>query len=282
MSRIGQSHDFGRRISSGIRVPGAPAHGKHAFTLIELLVVIAIIAILAAILLPALNSARETARQSSCLNNFKQIGLAHAGYMDAMDGYVLRGAYSTTAKDWWCSVLSGSDGGGHSGIYGGYGTDYYGNYLPHKLKGTYYCPSEDREDMKWYYAQNQIICHGYNAGSYKDYVIRKITSISGPSVAIFAGENIQYNDFALNTVSRMAFRHRGKDERYTAQGDEETLACKGQTNVLYMDGHAIARTVNELWGVQMTSCVLRTGFAENSVTANRKAFFSGCNYPMHQ
>ena len=62
-----------------------PNHFSRKFTILELLIVISIIAILAALLLPALNAAREKARQISCTGNMKQLGAAALMYINDSD-----------------------------------------------------------------------------------------------------------------------------------------------------------------------------------------------------
>ncbi len=70
---------------------------QHAFTLVELLVVIAIIGILVALLLPAIQSAREAARRTQCKNNLKNIGLAIANFESANKVFPTGGSKNLTA-----------------------------------------------------------------------------------------------------------------------------------------------------------------------------------------
>jgi len=148
---------------------------QKGFTLVELLVVIAIIALLMAILMPALNKARELGKRSVCLNNCKQLALAWMMYAEDNDDKIVCGQTTTNCWVKWP--------GGIQGIKDGLLYKYCPNL------GLYKCPTGMRDEDITYAIVDAMNGHNRIVGVEANQIIKNRLNIRRPSErAVFIDE----------------------------------------------------------------------------------------------
>ncbi len=199
---------------------------QYCFTLIELLVVIAIIAILAAILLPALNSARERGRTASCISNLKQMGTGLQMYADSNDGFIPNisgdGMNYGAIRAWSLEL---------SEYVGGPTRDDYVNNI-YKLPDVFICSSNEMELFELQvgsilyktttYTYNSRVCKN---NAYTDQTGKKLASCQQPSEVIMITDGLK-KDYSTMDIGE------NQETKY------QPMMHNGGNNYLYLGGNA--------------------------------------------
>lgn len=189
---------------------GRSDKGYRGFTLIELLVVVAIIAVLVAMLLPALSSARESAKQVVCQSNLRQIATGFMLYANDNNGS-LPLMYDLSWHHCWYGFNKKSC----------YLYPYLQTYLIGRVSGSnkskFACPDVNPEDGVDY-------CYGYNKTIGRPqnlWRVRKLDQFQQPTKVFLVGDGTSFRIYLDNSILQVgAYRHMQK-----------------KANFAYCDGH---------------------------------------------
>ena len=212
------------------------------FTLIELLVVIAIIAILAAMLMPALQQARERAKGINCQSNLKQIGSLFMFYRENFKGHIM------PSSDLWSTQQ------GKLLRWADFLTEMIGQK---KLEGYshgafFRCPSEPmKTDKAWYYGSYRI--NGYLNGV----VHNKQSQTKCKNLGVISAKDTHVRRPAYSVEGMDGG---GNDTGYVQYKENMSFRHNQNVNVVFFDGHVDDLSDPEFFGHEKWYGRLRNGF----------------------